>query len=282
MQVFTKRHQLESQVANWHKNNLKIGYVPTMGALHAGHASLVEQAIAQCDRVVVGIFVNPTQFNNQEDLEKYPRDIEGDVDFLKPFGESIIVFNPSAREVYGNHVKSMHFDFAGLEDKMEGKFRPGHFDGVGTVLKHLFEIVRPDKAFFGEKDFQQLQIVKKLVEIENLDIDIVPCPISRADDGLALSSRNKRLTEQERTEAPFIFKTLAEAKKLYPANAPTAIKQWVEQEFEKSKILQLEYIEIADEDTLETATSFEENHTYRAFIAVFAGDVRLIDNLRLN
>lgn len=282
MQVFTQRREIKTQVANWRKNNLTVGYVPTMGALHTGHGSLVDQAIAQCDRVVVGIFVNPTQFNNADDLEKYPRNTQADIDFLQPFGNSLIIFIPDAKEVYGDEVKSLHFNFGELENKMEGKFRPGHFDGVGTVLKHLFEIVTPNKAFFGEKDFQQLQIVKKLVEIEQINTQIIPCPISRAEDGLALSSRNTRLTPAQRAVAPFIFKTLTTLKEKFVWLSPKELKQWAEAQFEDQEELELEYIEIADEETLNTAHTIDNNKTYRAFIAVFAGDVRLIDNLRLN
>lgn len=282
MQVYSKRQQLNEAVAKLKSRGLTIGFVPTMGALHTGHASLINQALTQSDQVVVSIFVNPTQFNNTQDLETYPRDIEQDLIFLKKLSENVIVFTPSTEDVYGSNVISTPYNFKGLEKQMEGKFRPGHFEGVGTVLKHLFTIVNPDKAFFGEKDFQQLQIVRKLVKIENLPVQIIGCPISRANDGLALSSRNKRLNAKHRAAAPHIYRILDQVKKDFDKKDILTLNKWVTAQFDNIPELDLEYFEIAEAQTLISHTQKKENTRYRAFIAAFAGDVRLIDNIALN
>ena len=189
-----------------------IGFVPTMGALHQGHLSLVEKSLLNNDLTIVSIFVNPTQFNNPEDLKKYPRNLESDIDKLQTVGEDIIVYAPTVDDIYEGNTVSKSFNFDGLENQMEGKFRPGHFEGVGTIVKRLFEIVKPTHAYFGEKDFQQLQIIKKLVEKENFPITIVGCPILREVNGLAMSSRNERLSPNERNAAAIIYHTLLEVK----------------------------------------------------------------------
>ncbi|KKK62070.1 hypothetical protein LCGC14_3008020, partial [marine sediment metagenome] len=268
--------------ANLRKTSKTIGFVPTMGALHKGHASLIDFALEQqCDSVIVSIFVNPTQFNNKEDLKHYPRTLEADLDFLKPYGDKIIVFTPDAQEVYGDEVKSKDYNFQGLDKVMEGAFRPGHFEGVGTVLSHLFTIVKPDKAFFGEKDFQQLQIIRKLVEIEAIPVEIIGAPINRNDDGLAESSRNQRLTPEYREAAPFIYKTLRQVKADFSIKSIEDLKSWVIEQFAAHELLKLEYFEIADPHTLKSAKNDQKSGDFRAFIAVFAGDVRLIDTLAL-
>jgi pantoate--beta-alanine ligase len=179
-----------------------------MGALHSGHLSLLQESILNNTHTVISIFVNPTQFNNKEDLEKYPRTLDHDVEKIKTISESIIVYAPTVDDIYEGHTVSQQFNFDGLENQMEGQFRPGHYDGVGTVVKRLFEIVKPTHAYFGEKDFQQLQIVKKLVQKLKMPINIVGCPIHRESNGLAMSSRNERLSESEKNEATIIYKTL--------------------------------------------------------------------------
>jgi pantoate--beta-alanine ligase len=261
-------------------NDKNVGFVPTMGALHEGHLSLIKKAQEKSDLVVVSIFVNPTQFDKPEDLEKYPRTLENDLKLLESVNCDL-VFTPTAKEIYGDSIQSKSFTFDGLEHQMEGKFRDGHFDGVGTIVKQLLEIVKPTNAYFGEKDFQQLQIIKKMVEKHNIPVNIVGCEIFRENDGLAMSSRNTRLTEEYRLAAPFIYKTIKKAKKKFKKNTPKKVINWVKKKFKKHPILELEYFEIADEKTLQTITKKNDDEIYRAFIAVFAGEIRLIDNIKL-
>lgn len=259
-----------------------IGFVPTMGALHEGHLSLIKKALEQNEVVVISIFVNPTQFNNQEDLKKYPRTLERDVELLKTISNDIIVYAPTVEDIYGNDVHSEIFEFGGLEHEMEGKFRQGHFDGVGTIVKRLFEIVKPTNAYFGKKDFQQLRIIQKLVENYDIPVSIVGCEIFREKDGLAMSSRNERLKSNYRNAAPFIYKILRGSKKQFATKSAQEVVKWVEKQFENQELLELEYFIIADEDSLKTTIRKSRNKSYRAFIAVYADDIRLIDNLALN
>jgi len=259
-----------------------IGFVPTMGALHDGHLALMERSIRENDYTVVSIFVNPTQFNNPEDLAKYPRTLEEDVRKITALNSEVIIYAPSVDDIYDGKPVSQSFDFDGLENQMEGKFRPGHFDGVGTIVKRLFEIVTPTHAYFGEKDFQQLQIVKKLVTKNQLPVTIFGCPIYRETNQLAMSSRNERLTTDERNQAGLIYQTLIQAKdKFQKENAASAI-HLVQQTFENHPLFDLEYFVIADEETLLSCTTKEENKNYRAFIAVFVNNIRLIDTISLN
>lgn len=272
--------EMQSVLSELKAKNKTIGFVPTMGALHAGHISLVEESKKQNDFTLVSVFVNPTQFNNLEDLEKYPRTEQADAALLEDAGVDAVFF-PSVEVMYPNGAESNSYDFNGLENQMEGKFRPGHFDGVGTIVKRFFEIVQPDHAYFGEKDFQQLRIIQQMVENYKIPLEIVPVEIKRDENGLAMSSRNKRLTEEMLEESPKIYQILLKAKDFLQNNSVEATKKMVEEEFAKTK-LELEYIEIADEKTLESVTNIEPNQKIRAFIAAFAGDIRLIDNLRLN
>lgn len=281
MKITRTKEEIKETISRLKKDGNTIGFVPTMGALHDGHGGLIAQALDACDYVVVSIFVNPTQFNNKNDLVTYPRNEEEDTTFLNQF-ENLILFLPSVSEIYGDVITSETFDFAGLETKMEGEHRPGHFDGVGTVLKHLFTIVAPDVAFFGEKDFQQLQIVRKLVEIEHFPIEIVGIPIVREEDGLAMSSRNRRLTPLHRQISPIIHKILLQVKMLFPSEKIQDINTYVRLSFAAIPELKLEYFNISETTTLAEAISIEENKNYRAFIVVHAGDVRLIDNIALN
>ncbi len=259
-----------------------IGFVPTMGALHEGHISLVERALKENTVVVVSIFVNPTQFDNEGDLKKYPRKLEEDSKLLSQTSKDIIIFAPTPAEVYGEKVKSKKYDFGKLAAEMEGKHRKGHFDGVGTVLNHLFRIIEPDRAYFGEKDFQQLQIVKKLVVLENLPVTIVGCPILREKDGLAMSSRNKRLTEAQRNNATFISEILKTTQQQFQEKTIAKLTHFAVTAFSENKNLDLEYFEIASLKNLKTAKKKKEGKKYRAFIAAYAGEVRLIDNVALN
>jgi len=263
-------------------NRKTIGFVPTMGALHVGHISLVEQANLENDCVVVSIFVNPTQFDNPNDLLKYPRTIENDIAHLKRFSKNIFIFSPSALELYNNNISSKSYNFSGIESEMEGKHRIGHFDGVGTVLNLFFRIIKPNKAYLGEKDFQQLRIVRKLVEIENLPVKVIGCPTIRETSGLAMSSRNKRLNNKQLKEAILIYKTLLKIKENFNLLSILKLNQLVEKEFKSHPSLTLEYFEIADTETLKTGIYKSKKKKYRAFIASFIGGIRLIDNMALN
>lgn len=262
--------------------NLQLGFVPTMGALHSGHLSLVKKALEENHFVVVSIFVNPTQFDNQTDLHKYPRTLESDLALLEDIQDKLIVYAPAISDIYENEVVSKNYIFGALENEMEGKHRSGHFDGVGTVLSKLFDIVKPDKAYFGQKDFQQLQIVKKLVTLENLPIEIIGCPIIREENGLAMSSRNKRLSEKQFEEATIIYKILNEVREKFISHSIEDLNKLVSERFLRNPLIELEYFEIADEETLKTATQKNSDTSYRAFIAAFIGNVRLIDNMALN
>ena len=279
MLVFAKIKSVQQKIKSL-KKGTSIGFVPTMGALHKGHLSLIEQAKKENDIVVVSIFVNPTQFDKQEDLVNYPKTIDNDLSLLKSV-YCDLVFTPNAQEIYSNNIQSTSFNFDGLEYQMEGKFRDGHFNGVGTIVKQLFEIVTPHKAYFGEKDFQQLQIIRKLVQKHRIPVKVIGCDIYREEDGLAMSSRNARLTKEHRKVAPFIFKTLNKAKIEFGTKNALEVVSMVENEFKKQPLLELEYFEIADEDTLQPIKNKETQHKYRGFIAVFAGEIRLIDNISL-
>lgn len=283
MKIFDNRIKLSESLNAFKAKNFSVGFIPTMGALHDGHLALVKRALQQNDIAVVSIFVNPTQFNNKEDLVKYPRTLEKDVNLLKTVSkDKIIVYAPSVEDIYDKSVKAEHFKFDGLEHEMEGAFRPGHFDGVGTIVKRLLEIVEPDNAYFGEKDFQQLQIIKTLVKNYKLPVNIVGCPIHRAEDGLAMSSRNQRLKPEYRNAAPFIYKTLKTAKTKFGTKSAKQVTEWVENQFEKHSLLELEYFLIADVKTLKPMKRKSKQKSYRAFIAVYADDIRLIDNIALN
>ena len=283
MIIFHKKTKLIEHIQVLKSNTKAIGFVPTMGALHNGHLSLVSKGLSKNDTIVVSIFVNPTQFNNKEDLIKYPKTLNADIALLETVSKTkIVVYAPTAEDIYNDKVESATFTFNGLEHEMEGAFRAGHFNGVGTIVKRLFEIVQPNYAYFGEKDFQQLQIIKKLVELHNIPVKIVGCPIYRATDGLAMSSRNKRLTTQHRKAAPFIYKTLQTAKLKFGTKSAKEVTEWVEKQFKKQPLLELEYFTIADSNTLKPVKRKSTTKTYRAFIAVYAGDIRLIDNIALN
>jgi len=280
---FQNKTELSNYVSALKDHGSTIGFVPTMGALHKGHLSLVNKGLKENDFVVVSIFVNPTQFNNEEDLVKYPRTLEADLTLLNTVGDDrIIIYAPSNEDIYGSEIQSQAFNFDGLEHEMEGAFREGHFDGVGTIVKRLFEIVKPDRAYFGEKDFQQLQIIRKLVELHHLPVKIIGCPIHRAADGLAMSSRNARLSPAHRTDAPFIYKTLISAKTKFGTKSAQNVTEWVNTQFKKQGLLELEYFIIADIATLKPVKRKSTKKSYRAFIAVYAGDIRLIDNIALN
>ncbi len=282
MPIFYGKATLLDYLKSIKTNNTKIGFVPTMGALHQGHLSLMQKSLSENDATVVSIFVNPTQFNNPEDLAKYPRTLDVDIKKIENLSTKIIVYAPDASDIYDGNPSSQSFDFDGLENQMEGKFRPGHFDGVGTVVKRLFEIVNPTNAYFGEKDFQQLQIIKKMVSKNKLTVNVIGCPIFRQTNGLAMSSRNELLTLQEKEKASIIYKTLLAAKAKFETKSTAVVTKWVEKSFEKNTEFKLEYFEITDEATLLPVVRKNKNTKYRAFIVVFINNVRLIDTISLN
>lgn len=282
MLIFNKKSDLSAFLSPLIKQNKSIGFVPTMGALHQGHLSLLKKSLSENDVTVMSIFVNPTQFNNAEDLDKYPRTLERDVQIMQDLSNNIIVYAPEVADIYEGNTISESFDYDGLENQMEGKHRPGHFDGVGTIVKRLFEIILPNKAYFGEKDFQQLQIVRKLVSKYNIPVTIIGCPIHREDSGLAMSSRNERLSKITRENAAIIFQILKAAKDIFQTKSSQETILFVENEFKKIPEFQLEYFEIADEETLLPVSEKESNKKYRGFIAIFIENIRLIDNISLN
>ena len=279
MKVFEKIKDIRPYLAALKAQGKSIGFVPTMGALHDGHIQLVRTSVSQNDITVVSIFVNPIQFNNPEDLAKYPRTVEADVEKLAGAGCDV-VFAPSENEMYPEPDNTV-MEFGGLEKVMEGRFRPGHFRGVGIVVKRLFEITNPDRAYFGEKDYQQLAIIKYMVKNLSIPVDIVPCPIVREADGLAMSSRNMRLTPEHRTVAPEIFKALLRAKENYSWFIPSGLEKLVTTEIEQNPGLRVEYATVADSVTLQPLEDWMDSEHAVLCVAVFAGNVRLIDNILL-
>lgn len=283
MRVFKSKEKLAKEIADFKAKGNSFGFVPTMGALHNGHLSLIRRGFKDNDIMIVSIFVNPTQFDKREDLKKYPRTLKRDIGLLETVSkDKIWVYAPAVSDIYPSNVQSEKFSFDGLEFVMEGKFRAGHFDGVGTIVKRLFEIIKPHYAYFGEKDFQQLQIVKKLVENYDLQVKIIGCKIHREDSGLAMSSRNERLKPEYRVAAPFIYKILKKARLKFKTQSASKVIQWVKKEFKKQPLLKLEYFIIADTKQLKSVIRKSKKKHYRAFIAVHADDIRLIDNIALN
>lgn len=282
MEIFKTKKTLLDYIERQKEMGKKVGFAPTMGALHDGHISLYEAARKENDLVISSIFVNPTQFNNASDLEKYPRTIEKDIEILEKSALVDAVYIPEVTDIYPEGLKSKEYNFDGLENEMEGKFRPGHFNGVGTVVEELFRQVKPDNAYFGDKDYQQLAIIKKLVEKLNLAIKIHGVPIYREKNGLAMSSRNKRLDHEQCEAAKVIYETLVKVNDWFRIITVSEIYQRVKDIFENQRGMVLEYFEIADEATLKETDFFYKDRSYRAFIVVFVGDVRLIDNLHLD
>ena len=280
MLVVKEISALKAHIKSIKTNGGTVGFVPTMGALHSGHISLVKEAGKQSDFVVVSIFVNPTQFNDPNDLQKYPRTLEKDMERLEPTPCQLI-FAPDVDTMYPE-PDTRQFNFGKLETVMEGKFRPGHFNGVAQVVSKLFDMVEPDKAFFGLKDFQQLVIIKSMVKQLNLPVQIIPCPIIREENGLAMSSRNERLTKEQRENATHIFKTLTSAKNKVAKMSVEELKSWVVDEIDKNEYLETEYFDIVDDVNLNSVSDWTQNENIVACIAVFCGEVRLIDNLVFN
>ena len=280
MKVLRNKKTLVDYIERHKEMGKKIGFAPTMGALHLVHISLYETAKKENDEIISSIFVNPTQFNNPDDFEKYPQTLENDLKLLEKAGVDA-VYVPKAIDIYPEGLKSKHYDFDGLDNEMEGKYRPGHFDGVGTVVEELLRQVQPHNAYFGEKDYQQLAIIKKMVEKTKLPVKIHGVLTLRENSGLAMSSRNLRLTEKQRKEATIIYETLLKVKEWFKVLSVKEIKERVEKIFQDSNF-ELEYFIIADEKTLKETDFFYKDKSYRAFIVAYAGDVRLIDNMHLD
>ena len=270
--------ELRAELDIQRKAGKKIGFVPTMGALHEGHASLVRRAVAENEIVVVSVFVNPTQFNDKNDLLKYPRTLEADCELLEKEGTAY-VFAPSVEEIYPE-PDTRQFSYAPLDTVMEGKFRPGHFNGVCQVVSKLFMMVEPDVAYFGEKDFQQLAIIREMVKQMNFPLQIVGCPIVREADGLALSSRNARLSDEQRKQALEISQTLFKSVEYAASHTLEETQKFVEESIAAAEGLELEYFEIVDGMTLQKIASWEDTDYVVGCITVFCGEVRLIDNIK--
>ncbi len=279
MNTYTTIAGLKSALQQQRASGLTIGFVPTMGALHEGHLELMRRAKKENDLLVVSIFVNPIQFNNKEDLEKYPRILEADSKMLESVNCDFL-FAPAVEEMYPE-PDTTSYDFGALGDVMEGAFRPGHFNGVAIVVRKLFEITEPHKAYFGEKDFQQLAIIQQLVKMLQMPVEIVPCAIVREKDGLAMSSRNMRLSPAERALAPKIHKILKKAAGLKNVLSPEEMRRWVWHELEKEKAFSLDYVEIADDSYLQPVEHWNDASGMVIFVALFLGKVRLIDNMRI-
>lgn len=278
MKLIQTIKELRTELDGLRKAGKTVGLVPTMGALHAGHASLVKRAVAENDVVVVSDFINPTQFNDKNDLLKYPRTLEADCKLLEACGASY-VFAPSVEEIYPE-PDTRQFSYAPLDTVMEGKYRPGHFNGVCQIVSKLFLIVEPTRAYFGEKDFQQLAIIREMVRKYPFDLQIVGCPIVREADGLALSSRNARLSDVQREQALQISKTLFASVEYGKDHTLAETLRFVEDGIEKAEGLELEYFEIVDGNTLQPVSAWEDSAYIVGCITVFCGEVRLIDNIK--
>ncbi len=277
MNIYKKKSEIINIISKYKSKGKSIGFVPTMGALHKGHISLVSKSVECNDITVVSIFVNPTQFNNPNDLKTYPRTIEEDINKLEE-ANCDILFYPEIEEIYPEK-DTREFNFGYIDNIMEGKNRPGHFNGVGQVVSKLFDIVKPHKAYFGMKDFQQVAVIKKLIKILNYDIKIVACPIIREKDGLAMSSRNMLLTKEHRKNAPYIHCTLIKACKFVADKNVEELKEWVVKEINSNPYLKVEYFDIVDDTELKPVKSWNDNNIKIGCITVQAGDVRLIDNI---
>ncbi len=256
-----------------------IGFVPTMGALHAGHRSLVERARKENETVVVSVFVNPTQFNDKNDLRNYPRTPEADEAMLRDAGVDFVLM-PTVEEIYPEPA-TRQFDFGMIDKVMEGATRPGHFNGVAQVVSRLFEIVKPARAYFGEKDFQQIAVIRAMVRQLNIPVELIPCPIVRGEDGLALSSRNQLLSPEHRAAAPHIYASLKAGVERSKELSPEELKKWVTEEVERNPLLKVIYYQSVSADTMQEVASWEEAEWIQGCIAVQAGDIRLIDNIRI-
>lgn len=277
MNIYKSIEDLQAFVEAERAKGLRIAFVPTMGALHAGHLSLVRRALSECDRCIVSVFVNPTQFNDPRDLETYPRTLEADSTLLASVGASAL-FAPEVSTIYPEE-DTRTFDVGAVAEVMEGRYRPGHFNGVMQVVSRLFDIVRPDCAYFGEKDFQQIAVIRAMVRLIGSPVEIIACPIVREADGLALSSRNVRLSAEERREAPQIYRILSESRSWAKDMSPQQVIERVTEQINAVPHLRVEYFEIVDTDSLQPIASWSDSPAPHGCITVFCGEVRLIDNI---
>ena len=282
MILFRKKFDLAIRRDDLKKNNFKIGLVPTMGALHAGHLSLVKRSIKENDYTIVSIFINPTQFNDKKDLISYPKNLTKDCQYLDSVSRDIIVFAPEISEIYDKNLSVKKFNFQGLDKFMEGKYRRGHFNGVATVVSHLLDIIKPNNAYFGEKDYQQLRIIQQLVIDNNISANIIGCDTIREEDGLALSSRNSKITEPYRKFACKIFEAINYARINFNSMNFDDIYNYVNNFFDNIDDIELEYFTIAESEFLIPVNKKTIDKKYRAFIAVKLQGIRLIDNIALN
>ena len=277
MNIYKSIEDLQAFVEAERAKGLRIAFVPTMGALHAGHLSLVRRALSECDRCIVSVFVNPTQFNDPRDLETYPRTLEADSTLLASVGTSAL-FAPEVSTIYPEE-DTRTFEVGAVAEVMEGRYRPGHFNGVMQVVSRLFDIVRPDCAYFGEKDFQQIAVIRAMVRLIASPVEIIACPIVREADGLALSSRNVRLSAEERREAPQIYRILSESRSWAKDMSPQQVIERVTKQINAVPHLRVEYFEIVDTDSLQPIASWSDSPAPHGCITVFCGEVRLIDNI---
>ncbi len=282
MNIYSLKSEVHNHINEHNLLNNTVGLVPTMGSLHKGHLSLIESAIKMCDKVWVSIFVNPTQFNSKSDLKNYPKNLNKDIELIKSISEKISVFAPETHEIYGNNIRYRKYDFKGIDSELEGKYRKNHYHGVGTIVSMLFFLFKPDKAFFGEKDFQQTQVIQKLIEIENHKTQLVICPTVREKNGLAMSSRNSLLSNELREKASIIYETLIYLKKNFKSQGFNALISESINKINSNNNFKTEYFEIVDSNSLKKLEKFNEKNSYRAFVSVFVGNVRLIDNILLN
>ena len=277
MNIYKSIEDLQAFVEAERAKGLRIAFVPTMGALHAGHLSLVRRALSECDRCIVSVFVNPTQFNDPRDLETYPRTLEADSTLLASVGASAL-FAPEVSTIYPEE-DTRTFEVGAVAEVMEGRYRPGHFNGVMQVVSRLFDIVRPDCAYFGEKDFQQIAVIRAMVRLIGSPVKIIACPIVREADGLALSSRNVRLSAEERREAPQIYRILSESRSWAKDMSPQQVIEQVTEQINAVPHLRVEYFEIVDTDSLQPIASWSDSPAPHGCITVYCGEVRLIDNI---
>ncbi|MEO2056720.1 MAG: pantoate--beta-alanine ligase [Flavobacteriaceae bacterium] len=282
MILFRKKSNLIIKLTNLKKNNFKIGLVPTMGALHKGHISLVERSIKENDYSIVSIFINPAQFNNKKDLKSYPKNLTKDCNYLDTISSDIIIFAPEINDIYDNNLSVKKFNFYGLDKFMEGKYRKGHFNGVATIVSYLFRLVKPNNAYFGKKDLQQLRIIQQLVIDNNIPVNVIGCETIREKDGLALSSRNIKLSKHYRKIASKVYEVINYVRINFASMSLVEIYTYVEKFFDNISEIKLEYFTIAESKFLQPVKEKMKNKQYRAFIAVKLDGVRLIDNMELN
>jgi len=282
MNLFRKKSDLIAKLTNLKKNNFRIGLVPTMGALHKGHISLVKRSIKENDYTIVSIFVNPIQFNDKKDLNLYPKNLTKDCNYLVSISADIIIFAPEINDIYDKKVSVKKFNFYGLDKFMEGRYRKSHFNGVATIVTHLFNIIKPNNAYFGEKDFQQLRIIQELVSGNNIPVNVIGCQTIREKDGLALSSRNTKLSKHYRKIASKLYEIINYVRINFASMSFLEIYTYVDKFFDNIPEIELEYFTIAESKLLQPVKEKIKNKQYRAFIAVRLNGIRLIDNMKLN